>query len=209
MMKPTEPVQLTLQAAGLMSRSMAFSAQTYLFRSGDPVSRLFFIVSGKTKMVRTLESGQEIALQRARAGSFLAEASLFADRHHCDALCESDVTCIVYEKMQVLEALKTPEIAEIFLKIYAQSIRDLRSQIELRNIKRADHRLFAYLISLNEDELGWRDPHMRWKEVSKTLGLTHEAIYRALNTLSRSGQIERKDGKVRLLSENSIRIAAL
>lgn len=171
-----------------------------MFWAGDPITRMFFVRHGSITMLRTLESGHEVVVQRAGPGELFAEASLFADHYHCDAVCETDVKCSAFDKKAVLSALGTPEISVAILKIYSRSIRDLRTQIELRNIKRADDRVLAYLSLLPADADGWRDPGLAWTDIGRTLGLTHEAIYRALARLAREKRIERDDTRYRLAS---------
>jgi len=190
-----------LKQAGLQALPLSLSSGDHLFRIGDRITRLYFVLSGSLTMVRTLETGQEVVVQRAGAGELFAEASLFAERYHCDAICETDVDCAAYDKQVLLAALARPEVSLAILKVYSRSIRDLRSQIELRNIKRADDRVLAYLSLLPANESDWREPGLAWKDIGRTLGLTHEAIYRALASLAKSGKIERVDNRIRLLRE--------
>ncbi|GAB4530437.1 MAG: Crp/Fnr family transcriptional regulator [Roseibium sp.] len=178
---------------------MHIGNREYMFRTGDPVTRMFYVVDGTPVLLRTLESGQELVVQRGTSGELFAEASLFSERYHCDAVCESDVTCAVFDKQKFLKALDNPEVARSVLQIYSRSIRDLRTQIELRNIKRADDRVLAYLSLLPADKDGWRNPGLAWTDIARTLGLSHEAIYRALSALTRDNRLHREDNRYRLL----------
>jgi len=49
-----------------------------LFRSGDDVRRLYRVMDGLIVLVRPLPHGADLVIQRARAGTIVAEASLFA-----------------------------------------------------------------------------------------------------------------------------------
>jgi CRP-like cAMP-binding protein len=182
---------------------MHINNREHLFRTGDPVNRMFYVVSGTPVLLRTLESGQELVVQRGTAGELFAEASLFSDRYHCDAVCESDVTCAVFDKQKILKALDDPAVSRSVLQIYSRAIRDLRTQIELRNIRRADDRVLAYLSLLPADGNGWRDPGLAWTDIARTLGLSHEAVYRALAALSRDNRLERADHRYRLPKRQS------
>ncbi|WP_425070147.1 Crp/Fnr family transcriptional regulator [Roseibium sp.] len=195
---PMETFTDILKRAGLEAQHLSLPSGEHLFWTGDRITRLYFVLGGLLTMVRTLETGQEVVVQRAGTGELFAEASLFAERYHCDAICETDVDCAVYDKQALLAALARPDVSLAILKIYSRSIRDLRSQIELRNIKRADDRVLAYLSLLPAGEDGWRDPGLAWKDIGRTLGLTHEAIYRALASLAKSGRIERGNNRIRL-----------
>lgn len=190
-----------LKQAGLKPDELRPASGDRLFWTGDPITGMYFVREGLVTLVRTLESGQDVVVQRAGPGELLAEASLFADHYHCDAICETDVACAVFTKQDFQDALSRPEVSLAVLKIYSRSIRELRTQIELRNIKRADERVLAYLSLLPADGHGWRRPGLAWTDIGRTLGLTHEAIYRAVSRLRRDGRIERAENRYRLLRE--------
>lgn len=192
-------IKKAFDLAGLRATRLTLGKNDALFRAGDPVVRMHYVAEGQIVMLRTLENGQELAVQRAGPGNLFAEASLFSDSYHCDAHCVTPVVCETYDKQEILRALEVPEVALSVLKAYSLQIRDLRSQIELRNIKRADQRLLTYLNTLSPDKDGWRDPGLSWKDVSRTLGLTHEACYRALAKLEKEKRIERAAGRYRLV----------
>src|SRR3990170_4818423 len=91
----------------LAEREQSLPAGSVLFRMDDPVLSLFLVTAGELRLVRALPDGFQLTLQRAGAASILAEASLFADRYHCDALAaeESMVRAVPITKaMAVLES---------------------------------------------------------------------------------------------------------
>jgi CRP-like cAMP-binding protein len=57
-----------------------------LFRTGDPVQWIWCVVEGSLHLVRNLPHGTTLTLQVASAGTVLAEASLFSEAYHCDAI---------------------------------------------------------------------------------------------------------------------------
>ena len=80
---------------------------------------------------------------------------MFSERYHCDAVAEKPSRCVAFAKQDVLDALNNPDVARSILKAYSQEIRNLRSQLELRNIRRADDRVAAFLTTLPRDKRGW------------------------------------------------------
>ncbi len=60
-----------------------FTAGAPVFHLGDAVHVVHFVRRGAINLVRTQEDGAALILQRARAGSILAEASVYSDRYHC------------------------------------------------------------------------------------------------------------------------------
>jgi hypothetical protein len=70
----------------LAERKRALAAGDVLFRAGDPIRSLFLVASGALVLSRSLPHGSDLVLQRAGPGAVLAEASLFAESYHCDAI---------------------------------------------------------------------------------------------------------------------------
>lgn len=81
MLEPIEP-----HLNGLRCRKRHFEGGQHLFHRGDPVTDLHVVLIGSIHLVRHQGDGSALIVQRAGAGSILAEASLYSDRYHCDAV---------------------------------------------------------------------------------------------------------------------------
>jgi len=168
-----------------------------LFRQGDRVSAIYLVDSGRVRLVRHLEDGSSVALHTARAGETMAEAALFAEAYHCDAVAETPARVAVVPRAGLLQALRRDPGASLRLaRLFAAQVRDLRARLEVRNIRSAAERLLAWLrlgAEGNPPRIAIDRP---WIGIASELGLTHEAVYRAVAALERSGRIERIDGAV-------------
>ena len=130
-------------------------------------------------------------------GETLAEASLFSPAYHCDAIASTDVLVRIYPKAALLAAFdQDPKAAQAFSATLAHQVMHLRTRIEQRNIRSARERVRHYL-KLNADgcTVALRGT---LKDLAAELGLTHEALYRTLAKLERSGEIKRAKGKITL-----------
>jgi CRP-like cAMP-binding protein len=142
-----------------------------------------------------------LTLHVAQPGEAFAEASLFSRTYHCDAAADIPSPVRAYSKPVLLRALREDPGAALALTGHlARQVQVLRGHIELLNIKSARERLLAYLhnhlsASARQVELG-----RTWKAIATEIGLTHEAVYRALAALERDGLIER-DGKAVVLRQ--------
>lgn len=170
-----------------------------VFRQGDPAHALFLLETGRVRMTRALEDGTSVTLLVAEAGEAFAEASLSAARYHCDAVAEVDSVIHALPKAGLLAALAAhPEESLALVLSLATQVRDLRARLELRNIRSAAARLLAWL-SLHASGT---PPAVRtersWTLIATELGLTREAVYRALATLEREGRIRRDKHEVLL-----------
>ena len=74
----------------------------------------------------------------------------------------------------------------------------LRGRIELLNIKSARDRVLGYLHSPLGASATAVELDRTWKAIASEIGLTHEAVYRALADLEQDGLIERNGNAVAL-----------
>ncbi len=170
-----------------------------LFRRGDLVRDVFIVESGRLRLLRHTVEGVRLTLQSARTGDMLAEASLFATRYHCDAVADGPCAVRVYARRTILDALDVrPELARSVMAALAGQVIDLRTRLELRNIRSARDRVWHYL-SLSADarrEVAMTGP---LKDMAEALGLTPEVLYRTLAALERDGLIGREAGMIRIM----------
>lgn len=170
-----------------------------LFRLGSKTVGLCEVISGRVRLVRVDRSGHEIVLHVAGPGETLAEASLFSAQYHCDAIASTNATVRLYPKQELLAAFEeNPKAAQAFSSTLARLVMNLRTRIEQRNIRSARDRV-RHFLALNAGSDG-RTVELRGtlKDLAAELGLTHEALYRTLAGLERSGEISRKGGKITL-----------
>lgn len=176
--------------AGAVTRGL--KAGEALFHRGDKVLNLFEVIEGHVRLSRVDRAGREVLLYVAGAGETLAEASLFSPTYHCDAVASGAATVRAYRKTEMLAAFdKDPAAARSFTAMLARQVMNLRTRVEQRNIRSARERLRHWL-SVNAGADG-RTVSLTGtlKDVAAELGLTHEALYRALAALVRSGEIRR------------------
>lgn len=168
-----------------------------LFRLGDKTIGLCEVITGRVRLARVDRSGREIVLHVAGPGETLAEASLFSSHYHCDAIANNAAIVRIYPKREVLAAFaESPKAAEAFSEMLAHQVMSLRTRIEQRNIRSARERVRHFLIlNVGPDRRTVRLPGTL-KDLAAEIGLTHEALYRTLATLERSGEIKRKGEKI-------------
>jgi CRP-like cAMP-binding protein len=138
-----------------------------------------------------------LTLHVAQPGEAFAEASLFSRTYHCDAAADFPSLVRAYSKRALLRALReNPRAALALTGHLAGQVQALRGRIELLNIKSARERVLAYLHQHLSASLGRVDLEQTWKMIATEIGLTHEAVYRALADLERDGLLERTEKAV-------------
>lgn len=77
---------------------------------------------------------------------------------------------------------------------------DLRTRLELRNVKSAAERIALHL-EVHADHQGRCRIAGSLKHLAQELGLSHEALYRALARLERDGKIRRETGMIQIIRD--------
>lgn len=199
---PTDWLPVVVRAAAVDRKLKAGEA---LFHLGDKTAGLCEIIEGRVRLARVDRAGHETVLHVAGPGETIAEASLFSPAYHCDAIASTDATVRIYPKKAVLDAFaRDPKAAQAFTATLARQVMNLRTRIERRNIRSARERVRHYL-TLNAGEDG-RTVIVRGtlKDLAAELGLTHEALYRTLAALERSGEIRRGKDKITLVKSRTV-----
>jgi CRP-like cAMP-binding protein len=171
-------------------RTRSLEAGEALFRQGDPAVAIFRLESGRIRLLRHTEDGVSVVMHVARPGETFAEAALFADAYHCDAIAQEPSRVAVIPKHDLLRnARRDPsEILEL-ARVLAGQVRDLRARLEIRNIRAADQRLLAWLRLKARGNPSSVELDCTWTQVADEIGLTREATYRALSVMRRDARI--------------------
>jgi CRP/FNR family transcriptional regulator, dissimilatory nitrate respiration regulator len=177
-----------------------FDRGSAVFRQEDKVSAIYVVESGRIRLARVLADGTAVVLQVAEAGQSFAEAALSAARYHCDATAELDSAVLRLPKQDLLAALAADPAESLALTLaLASQVRDLRARLELRDIRAAKERVLAWLHLRASGKPPKVTVSRSWTLIAGELGLSREAVYRALGALEREGRIARSAGQVRLL----------
>ncbi|MBK8840309.1 MAG: Crp/Fnr family transcriptional regulator [Hyphomonadaceae bacterium] len=162
-------------------RSLPHQQSTYeqgrhLFRRDDPVQNMFLIESGAVQLIRAHRGGGALVLQRASAGSILAEASLFTTSYHCDAITTELVRATLIARRALRKLfLSNPEFAQAWAIHLSGEVRNARRRAEILSLRTVAERLDAWIAEHGRlpDKGGWRG-------VALEIGASPEALYREI-----------------------------
>jgi CRP-like cAMP-binding protein len=139
-------------------------------------------------------------MHTVRPGELFAEASIFSAHYHCDAIALRDCEVLVYPKAELTRQLKeSKDDLWAFTAELAHRVQGLRTRLEVRQIRSAPERVLQSL-RLRCDSSGTWKVDGTLKQFAEEVGLTHEALYRALATLERDGSIVRGKHEITLLT---------
>lgn len=156
-----------------------------LFRRDDPVKCAFLVREGRISLRRALQDGGLLTLHTATAGELVAEASLFADHYHCDAVTDIATTVSVLTKVKLVRHLENSTASDNLpvraFKRTAKELQTLRTRIEIMRMRKVSDRLDAYLELYGPPEAGG------WVRVADWIGVTPPALYRELGKRRENG----------------------
>jgi len=153
-----------------------------LFRQSQPTSGLYRVLSGRVTLRRTTQDGDILTLHRAAPGGYFAEASIFSDVYHCDAICTQAGRVQRLSKPHIIAQMHAdPSFAEGFARLLAVQVQQDRALVEILAIRSAKDRVLAAV------QAGYLEATIQ--ELATQINLTHEACYRALRVLCDDGRL--------------------
>lgn len=154
-----------------------YGAGEHLFHQGDRVAVLHLVVEGRAHLVRHQIDGSTLVLQRAGPGAVLAEASVFSDRYHCDALAAAPVRSLAVRKASVRARIASdPDFAVALIAHLAREVQASRLRAEILSLRTVAARLDAWIAAHD----GRAPARGEWKSVAGEVGTSAEALYREL-----------------------------
>jgi len=172
------------------AQTAVLSAGAYLFRQGDPAAAIYYVESGCLRLERYTPAGITVVLHTARAGDLLAEAALVTTTYHCNAIALRESRVRVYAKTAILANLPPGSPGYALVAVMAHQLIKARQRIELRDIRSARDRVMLYL-EQQADREGDVEIGGELQDIAVELGLSREALYRALAALQRENRIRR------------------
>ena len=185
---------------GLLGQCHAhhFEKGDYLFHQGEKPEYMFFVVSGEAVLTRTSSHGEPTTLQRCKGG-FVSEASLLTDAYHCDAIVTNSGQAITLPIKSLRDALTDSKFSMKWVQLLSKEIMRLRTQSERLGLKDIRSKLI-HLIE-TEGKQGVLTLQSDFKSMASEIGVTHEALYRAIASLEKEGLLRKQSNSLELLKK--------
>ena len=169
---------LLKQLAMMSNRRQKLRPGSYLFHRSSQVVSLFVVEEGMIELMRLQEDGTSIVLQRAAPHSVLAEASVYSEIYHCDAIATASSVVVALPIYDFRNRLADDRsFSELWSSHLAKEVQTARHRSEILSRKTVAGRLDAWL-SLHGNNL---PPKGEWKGVAAQIGVSQEALYRELS----------------------------
>src|SRR5262249_2159406 len=130
----------------LPANQRQYPAGKRIFRQGDQVLVLHQVLEGNVHLVRHNVGGLALVLQRAASQAILAEASVFAERYHCDAVAVLPTRTRAIAKSVLAAALaRDPNLARAWAEHLAREVQAARLRAEILSLRTVAERLDAWV----------------------------------------------------------------
>ena len=188
-----------------------YQRRAVLFRAGDAPAALHFVLSGRVRVARRLESGSSV-LHFEEAGGVLGEIPVFGGGPYpATATAAEAVRCAVVTADTVERLLaEEPEFARFALHRTARRARTVLERLDELSDYSVKARVAGYLLArgaiIKRRAL---DLGMSQAALAERLGTVREVVVRALRALCDEGAL-RRDGRSRfvVVDEQRLRVLA-
>lgn len=164
--------------------------KTHLFREGDPVERIYKVVTGVVSLNRLLEDGRRQIIAFGLPGDLVGFPS--NGRHHTDCEALSLVRLQPFRLSQIDCRTGDRELRGRFMEAALREIAAMQDHFMMLGRKSAAERVASFLLALEartgQDRDGRRqvDLPMSRADIADFLGLTTETVSRVLSQLRKS-----------------------
>lgn len=166
-----------------IGQSRQLMADEYLFHRNDQIRWMFLVTQGEIRLLRYQENGAPVILQRAHENEIPAEASLFSDRYHCDAVVAEPCRILAVARSDFRRQLESsPALYNAWTERLARQVQQARLRSEILSLKTVSQRLDAWLT--------WNrglPPKGHWLRLAYEIGVSPEALYREIGKRRKHG----------------------
>ena len=158
-------------------RTRQVPPDSVVFRRDTHVRSLFIVVDGTVELHRTTEVGNTLVLQRAISSTVLAEASIYSERYHCDAVALERTKLLEFSKRKLLKSISDEaRLAHLWGAYLSATIQNVRQRAAILSRRTVAERVDGWL-AMNGSKLPTKG---QWKNIATEIGITPESLYREL-----------------------------
>lgn len=178
----------------MLCQEVAYLKGGLLFAAGQRPDHMYFVVQGEVVLERPSNLGALVTLQKTRRG-FVGEASLKSTRYHCDGRVVASAKLIQIPIAAMRSAMDTdPAFSGRWISMLNSEVKRLRLRCERLSLPKLKDRLVHLIETEGDAGRYWIGAGM--KALASELGVTHEALYRCVSSMTSVGLLERSPDSI-------------
>ncbi|WP_320008160.1 Crp/Fnr family transcriptional regulator [Maridesulfovibrio sp.] len=181
------------------------SKKAVFFSEENSSKGLHVLLTGKVKLFKISDDGKEQTIFVFGPGEPFCLCSVFSDGVLPANMSALEDSRVLYIKPKEYEDLvhADPTILMSMMRVMSRRLKDAMEMIDSLALKQVPSRLAAYFLSREKEGLVEMD--ISYRELSKIIGITPEALSRAMKKMSSGGLIEVTGNEVRIKDLEELR----
>ncbi len=186
-----------------------FAKDEYVFRAGDPGTRVYFLESGRVKIYQPADSGRQVILWFCLPGEIfgLAEVARGGGRVVSAQVCESSTVLAVPQDAFREFVAARPHAALLSMQVLSARLRGLSDVLVNLVADDVDTRIAKLILRLGA-RYGRREGHiihldipLTHQEIADMVGTTRQTVTSTLSRLKRQGVLSIDTHRIDIESE--------
>lgn len=178
-----------------------------IYYQGESAECFYYLKRGQVKIFFSSQGGMEKTLTIMTGGGILGEAAFFDGMPRVSsakAMQKSELIAI--NRQTLLNRFRSePGLAMSLLKLQAQSIRMLSSQVSSITFLQADCRIAALLLQAKDNT---DTVHLTHEEIGSLVGVSRVTVSKILNSFVKKGFVKTCYGSINILNTGALSVIA-
>jgi CRP/FNR family transcriptional regulator len=169
---------------------LEFPKKALFFSEDNSAQGLHVLLEGRVKLFKIAEDGKEQTIFVFGPGEPFCLCSTFSDGKLPANLGALEDSRVLYITPRELEAMvrEDPTVHLTMMRVMARRLKEAMDMIDSLSLKQVPSRLMAYFESRHQG--GRVNLDLSYRELSKIIGITPEALSRTLKRMSEDGLID-------------------
>ncbi len=183
-----------------------FSAQEQIIDRQSNTRDVYFVVTGRVRVVNFSMSGREVAFDEIAAGGYFGETAAIDGEPRSATVVSLEDTTVAIMSPEAFHALliEHPKVALSIMVRMATIIRTSNERIMDLSTLGANNRVYAEILRLAKDDIqegniAKINPIPIHGDIASRVSTTRETVARVLNDLARKGLVKREKDALHIL----------
>lgn len=184
------PEKLAHELEGISAVSL-YAGNAVIYRQGDDAECFYYIKKGRVRIFITSENGMEKTLSVVSKGAILGEAAFFDGQPRMSsAKAIQKCELVVVNRYMLTDMVRrNPDTALELLRLQAQTIRMLSSQVDSITFDSAEQRIL-HLLSQSMQNSGDNTIVITHEEIGNAVGVSRVTVSKIMSRLCSEGIIQ-------------------